>query len=102
MTTFTPDDFQAMLQAMTQAAQSAANAAQTLQALQAQQSSSSTSLPVSDNFKEARRMVRQPDPFGSEDHDGDLSKWQDFCVNLKASPNLKWTCTVQSPTRQVP
>ena len=27
---------------------------------------------------------RQPDLFGSEDHDSDLSKWQDFCVNLKA------------------
>ena len=102
MATFTPDDFQAMLQAA-----NAAQTLQTLQTLQAQQSSSSTSLPVSDNFKEASRMVRQPDPFRSEDHDSDLSKWQDFCVNLKAwlfleTPNLKWTCTVQSPTRQVP
>jgi len=81
MTTLSADDFRAMLQAVTQAS----DAAQALQALQSQQSSSTAvQVPTGDNFKEASRMVRQPDPFGSEDHESDLSKWQDFCVNLKA------------------
>ena len=29
-------------------------------------------------------MVRQPEPFGSENHEDDLSKWQDFSINFKA------------------
>ena len=28
--------------------------------------------------------MRQPEPFGSENHDDDLSKWQDFTINFKA------------------
>ena len=77
MTNLSADDFRVMLQAVTQAAQSASDAAQALQALQSQQSSSTAAqVPTGDNFKEASRMVRQPDPFGSEDHESDLSKWQ--------------------------
>lgn len=81
MAALSDDDLRAMLTAATQAAQSASDAAQALQNAQSQRG---TGVAGMDSFKEASRMVRQPDPFGSEDHESDLSKWQDFCVNLKA------------------
>ena len=70
MATFTADDMQAALQAIQSAAQSAADAASTMKSLQDQRGA----FTAGDNFKEASRMVRQPDPFGSEDHESDLSK----------------------------
>ena len=35
-------------------------------------------------FQEARKVVKQPEPFGSESHEAELSRRQDFNVSFKA------------------
>ncbi|CAL1141051.1 unnamed protein product [Cladocopium goreaui] len=39
---------------------------------------------LNDGFKEASKVIRQPEPFGSEVHEEDLGRWQDFNVNFRA------------------
>ena len=70
-------DVAQLVQAATNAAQAAADAVAELRALQASRGERS-------GFQEASKVVRQPEPFGSEVHEDDLSKWQDFSVNFKA------------------
>ena len=36
------------------------------------------------SFQEASKVVRLPEPFGSENHEDDLARWQDFQVNFRA------------------
>ena len=67
-TTVSADDLGALIQAATEAANAAAEATK---ALKAQQSSRSS-------FQEASKVVRLPEPFGSENHEDDLARWQDF------------------------
>ena len=66
-----------------QAATDAAPAADAAAALREAQASRGTGLSEK-GFSEASKVIRQPDPFGSENHEEDLSKWQDFTVNFKA------------------
>ena len=73
-TTVSADDLGALIQAATEAANAAAEATK---ALKAQQSSRSS-------FQEASKVVRLPEPFGSENHEDDLARWQDFQVNFRA------------------
>ena len=77
MASLTPDDISRLVQAASDAAQAASDAAQALR--DQQQSRSSVS-----KFHEASKVVRQPDPFGSEVHDTDLNNWQDFSTNFRA------------------
>ena len=65
-TTVSADDLGALIQAATEAANAAAEATK---ALKAQQSSRSS-------FQEASKVVRLPEPFGSENHEDDLARWQ--------------------------
>ena len=73
-------DVAQLVQAATDAARAAAEA---VAALKEAQSSRGTGLSGK-GFSEASKVIRQPDPFGSENHEEDLSKWQDFTVNFKA------------------
>jgi hypothetical protein len=73
-------DVAQLIQAATDAARAAADAAAALRDVQA---SRGTGLSGK-GFSEASKVIRQPDPFGSENHEEDLSKWQDFTVNFKA------------------
>ena len=73
-------DVSQLIQAATDAARAAADAAAALREAQA---SRGTGLSGK-GFSEASTVIRQPDPFGSENHEKDLSKWQDFTVNFKA------------------
>ena len=36
------------------------------------------------SYQEASKVVRVPEPFGSENHEEDLAHWQDFQVNFRA------------------
>ena len=78
MASLSPDDVTALLKAATDAAKAATDAVAALRDAQAARTSSSS------GFHEASKVVRQPEPFGSESHDDDLSKWQDFTINFKA------------------
>ena len=73
-------DVAQLVQAATDAARAAAEA---VAALKEAQSSRGTGLSGK-GFSEASKVIRQPDPFGSENDEEDLSKWQDFTVNFKA------------------
>ena len=73
-------DVAQLIQAATDAARAAADAAAALREAQA---SRGTGLSEK-GFSEASKVIRQPDPFGSENHEEDLNKWQDFTVNFKA------------------
>ena len=77
MASLTPDDISRLVQAASDAAQAASDAAQALRDQQQSRSSAS-------KFQEASKVVRQPDPFGSEVHDTDLNNWQDFSTNFRA------------------
>ena len=70
---------------MVQAADAARAASDAVVALRDQQSNRGS---TGGGFQEASRVVRQPEPeqFGSESHEDDLSKWQDFNVSFKAWP----------------
>ena len=78
MASLSADDVTALLKAATDAAKAATDAVAALRDAQAARTSSSS------GFHEASKVVRQPEPFGSESHDDDLSKWQDFTINFKA------------------
>ena len=78
MASLTPEETSKLVQAASDAAQAASSAAQALRDQQQSRSSAS-------KFHEASKVVRQPDPFGSEVHDTDLNNWQDFSTNFRAS-----------------
>ena len=77
MASLTPQEISKLVQAASDAAQAASSAAQALRDQQQSRSSAS-------KFQEASKVVRQPDPFGSEVHDTDLNNWQDFSTNFRA------------------
>lgn len=77
MASLTSDELSRLVQAASDAAQAASSAAQALRDQQASRSNVS-------KFHEASKVVRQPDPFGSEVHDNDLNNWQDFSTNFRA------------------
>ena len=77
MASLSADDVSALVQAATDAAKAASDAVTALREAQASRASGG-------GFQEASKVVRQPEPFGSENHEDDLSKWQDFNVNFKA------------------
>ena len=77
MASLSADDVSALVQAATDAAKAASDAVTALREAQASRSSGG-------GFHEASKVVRQPEPFGSENHEEDLSRWQDFNVNFKA------------------
>eukprot|EP00435_Cladocopium_sp_Y103_P071391 s359_g37.t1 len=77
MASLTADEISSLVQAASDAAQAASSAAQALRDAQTSRASNS-------RFHEASKVVRQPDPFGSEVHDTDLNNWQDFSTNFKA------------------
>ena len=62
--TVSADDLGALIQAATEAANAAAEATRTLRTQQASRSS----------FQEASKVVRVPEPFGSENHEEDLAR----------------------------
>ena len=72
------DDLSDLIQAATSDAQAAADA---VSALREQQNARAAQ---GAGFQEASKVVRQPEAFGSENHDDDLAKWQEFHVNFKA------------------
>lgn len=67
---FGVDDFQNMLQAMTQAARSASDAAPALQALQVQQQCQLVTISIKPVVEWSDNLYN---PLRSEDHEGDLS-----------------------------
>ena len=77
MASLSADDVSALVQAATDAAKAASDAVTALRETQASRASGG-------GFQEASKVVRQPEPFGSENHKDDLSEWQDFNVNFKA------------------
>eukprot|EP00435_Cladocopium_sp_Y103_P063021 s303_g24.t1 len=78
MATLSDDDVAALVKAASDAARAAGEA---VTALRDQQASRSA---LGGGFHEASKVVRQPEPFGSENHEDDLAKWQDFNVTFKA------------------
>ena len=66
---------------LVQAASDARAASDAVVALGDHQSSKAS---LGGGFHEAGKLVRQPAPFGSESHEDDLSRWQDFNVSCKA------------------
>ena len=79
MSTLTEQDVASLVQAATDAARAASDAVVALHDQQATRAASGGG-----GFHEASKVVRQPEPFGSESHEEDLSKWQDFNVSFKA------------------
>ena len=77
MASLTPEEISKLVQAASDAAQAASSAAQALRDQQQSRSSAS-------KFHEASKVVRQPDPFGSEVHDTELNNWQDCSTNFRA------------------
>ena len=71
MASVSADDVSALVQAATDAAKAASDAVTALCETPASRASGG-------GFQEASKVVRQPEPFGSENHEDDLSKWQDF------------------------
>ena len=78
MASLSDQDVAALVQAALDAARAASEA---VVALRDQQSNRSS---TAGGFQEASKVVRQPEPFGSECHEDDLAKWQDFNVSFKA------------------
>ena len=78
MASLTEQDVASLVQAATDAARAASDP---VVALRDQQSNRSL---TGGGFQEASEVVRQPAPFGSESHEDDVSKWQDFNVSFKA------------------
>ena len=78
MASLTEQDVASLVQAATDAARAASDAVVALRDQQANRSS------TAGGFQEASKVVRQPEPFGSECHEDDLAKWQDFNVSFKA------------------
>ena len=78
MATLSADNISALVQAATDAAKAAGDAVTALRDAQAARSSGPS------GFQEASKVIRQPEPFGNENHEDDLSKWQDFSINFKA------------------
>jgi len=70
-------DVAQLVQAASGAARAAGDAVVALREHQAARSSTG-------RFQEAAKVSRQPGPFGSEAHEDDLGKWQDFTVNFRA------------------
>ena len=77
MAGLSPVEIGQLVQAATQAAQAAADAAAALRASQER---------PQQKFTEASKVVRQPDPFGSDsgDSDSETSKFAEFAANFKA------------------
>ena len=78
MASLSADDVAQLVQAATDAAKAASQA---LIALKDQQAARTG---LNDGFKEASKVIRQPEPSGSEVHEEDLGRWQDFNVNFRA------------------
>ncbi|CAE7947899.1 unnamed protein product [Symbiodinium sp. KB8] len=55
------------------------------QALQASaEAMCAASIRSSGGFAEANKVLKYPEPFGSENHDGDVLAWHDWCHGFKA------------------
>ena len=78
MASLSADDVAQLVQAATDAAKAASEAITALKDQQAARTG------LNDGFKEASKVIRQPEPFGSEVHEDDLARWQDFNVNFRA------------------
>ncbi|CAL1136540.1 unnamed protein product [Cladocopium goreaui] len=78
MASLSADNVAQLVQAATDAAKAASEA---VLAMKEQQTARAG---LSDGFKEASKVIRQPEPFGSEVHEEDLGRWQDFNVNFRA------------------
>ena len=78
MASLSADNVAQLVQAATDAAKAASEA---VLALKEQQTARAG---LNDGFKEASKVIRQPEPFGSEVHEEDLGRWQDFNVNFRA------------------
>jgi hypothetical protein len=78
MASLSADNVAQLVQAATDAAKAASEAVIALKDLQAARTG------LNDGFKEASKVIRQPEPFGSEVHEEDLGRWQDFNVNFRA------------------
>ena len=78
MASLSEQDVAALVQAASDAARAASEAVVALRDHQSNRSS------TAGGFQEASKVVRQPEPFGSECHEDDLAKWQDFNVSFKA------------------
>ena len=70
-------DVAQVVQVAAQAAQAAAQAATALQRFTDQRSAGG-------KFSEAGKVVRQPDPYGTDDVEQDISKWTEFYDNFRA------------------
>ena len=68
-----------MMMIAAQAAQAAASAAQALQDF-----ASAKAAPKEQRFAEAGKVIKIPEPFGSEDHESDQRAWRDFYLNFKS------------------
>ena len=77
MASLTERDVASLVQAAMDAARAASDAVVALRDQQANRSS------AAGGFQGASKVVRQPEPFGSECHEDDLAKWQDFDVSFK-------------------
>ena len=65
--------------ALANAAMAAAQAAQaSADAMRA------ASVRSSGGFAEANKVLKYPEPFGSENHDSDVLAWHDWCHGFKA------------------
>ena len=84
MASLSADDVSALVQAATDAAKAASDAAKAASDAVTALREAQASRASGGGFQEASKVVRQPEPFGSENHEDDLSKWQDFNVNFKA------------------
>ena len=78
MASLSADNVAQLVQAATDAAKAASEAVIALKDQQAARTG------LNDGFKEASKVIRQPEPFGSEVHEEDLGRWQDFNVNFRA------------------
>ena len=70
-------DVAQVVQVAAQAAQAAAQAANALQKFADRRDSAS-------KFSEAGKVVRQPEPYGTDDMEQDISKWTEFYDNFRA------------------
>ena len=70
-------DVTQVVQVAAQAAQAAAQAATALQQFTDQRNAGG-------KFSEAGKVVRQPDPYGADDVEQDISKWTEFYDNFRA------------------
>ena len=70
-------DVTQVVQVAAQAAQAAAQAATALQRFTDQRTAGG-------KFSEAGKVVRQPDPYGTDDVEQDISRWTEFYDNFRA------------------